>query len=118
MHPAPGRQKGRRCSDILCADASLMQSWTRLPPLTLQFGIGRSIDLSQFARSPIYGFIALTGHSIREAEAATCLDARQRALERDCAQRLNPELARGRQIRFPPSIASWFAWLRASMLRR
>jgi hypothetical protein len=47
-----------------------MQSWTRLPTLTLQFGIGRCIDLSQFARSPIYGFIALTGRSIREAEAA------------------------------------------------
>jgi hypothetical protein len=30
----------------------------------------RSIDLSQFARSPIYGFIALTGRGIREDEAA------------------------------------------------
>jgi membrane fusion protein, multidrug efflux system len=36
-----------------------MRSWTRLLTLTLQFGIGRSIDLSQFARSPIYGFIAV-----------------------------------------------------------
>src|SRR5208282_2141420 len=35
--------------------------------------MGRSIDLSQLAHSlnsPIYGFMALTGHSIREAEAA------------------------------------------------
>jgi hypothetical protein len=47
-----------------------MRSRTRLPTLTLQVGIGRSIDLSQFARSPIYGFIALTGRSIPEAEAA------------------------------------------------
>jgi hypothetical protein len=32
--------------------------------------MGRSIDLSQFVRSPIYAFIALTGYSIRETEAA------------------------------------------------
>ena len=83
-----------------------MQSWTRPPTLSLQFGMGRSIDLSQFAHSAIYGFVALTGRSIRETDAATCFDARERVLERDCAQRLNPKLARGfqkkSQIRFPP----------------
>ena len=47
-----------------------MGSRTRLPALTLQFGTGRCIDLAQFARSPIYEFIGLTGHGIREAEAA------------------------------------------------
>lgn len=47
-----------------------MQSWTRPPTLSLQFGMSRSIDLSQFAHSPIYGIMALTGYSIREAEAA------------------------------------------------
>ena len=47
-----------------------MGSRTRLPALTLQFGTGRCIDLAQFARSPIYEFIRLTGHGIREAEAA------------------------------------------------
>jgi hypothetical protein len=60
VHPASGRQ----------AEAGLTQSWTRPPTLTLQFGMDRSIDLSQFARSLIYWFIALTGRSIREAEAA------------------------------------------------
>ena len=44
-----------------------MQSGTRPPTLSLQFGIGQSIDLSQRARSLIYAFIALAGRSIREA---------------------------------------------------
>jgi hypothetical protein len=57
-------------SDILYADAFLMQSCARLSTQTLQFVMSRSIDLSQVAHSPIYAFIALTRHSIREAEAA------------------------------------------------
>jgi hypothetical protein len=32
--------------------------------------MGRSIDLSQFPRLPIYAFIGLTGRSIHEPEAA------------------------------------------------